>query len=392
MWALKIFGHQHTWMLKILNDESSLLVEAMKLDLSIESTGIPTTLDVASIPRTIFRCVEATPSSEMSYNANDPNQQWQQPVDPNNQQHLQPFNQQATQTSSTPGGGNYQQSQQSYTWTDGNTQGQHHSSQQSWSWQGQTASPAIQPPPALSPPSMLMQGTSHHQLHQQMHQNAMNHSQQALAHHQQAMNMHQSVAMSMSNMSNMTSIVQQTPQPQITYQSMSPQPQPVYQQSILQSSIPQQATTVQHPALLMGSQPQSPLSTTQYQQQQDSQQQTYTGSPTTSSTAVHPQLQYPQSIYQQSQSPQSPSPHAPQQALQQAPHQASQHTPLAQQYSQSPYDGGLSQSQLATQQQPHDHRFSELERQRTQDIENMNHAGAEINKRLRDLELNKTSV
>jgi hypothetical protein len=65
----------------------------------------------------------------MSYNTNDPNQQWQASVDPHNQQQLQPSAQQANPN----GGGNYQQSQQSYAWTDGNTQGQHHSLQQSWS-------------------------------------------------------------------------------------------------------------------------------------------------------------------------------------------------------------------------------------------------------------------
>jgi len=222
---------------------------------------------------------------------------------------------------------------------------------------------------------MLTQGTSHHQLHQQMLQNAMNHSQQALAIHHQAMNMHQRVA---SSMSNVAPIVQQTPQPQITYQSMSPQPQPVYQQNVLQHTS-QQPQVAYQPALLMSSQPQSPLPTTQYQQQQYSQQQTYIGSPPTSPTAVQPQVQSPQIIYQQIQSPQSPQPYAPQQALQQAPQQ----TPLAQQ---------TPQSLQTIQQQPHDTRFSELERQGTQDLENMNRAGAEINKRLRGLELNKTSV
>jgi hypothetical protein len=316
----------------------------------------------------------------MSYNANDPNQQWQAPVNPNNQQQLQSSTQQANPS----GGGNYQQSQQSYTWTDGNTQGQHHSSQQSWSWQGQTATPAIQSPPAFSPPSMIMQSTSHHQLHQQMHQNAMNHSQQALAHHQQAMYMRHNVATAMSNMSQ---VMQQTPQPQITYQGMSPQPQPIYQQNVLQHTSQQHQIAYQ-PELSVGSQLQSPLSTAQYQQQQYSQQQAYHGSPPTSPAASQPQLQYPQSIYQQIQSPQSAHAYAPQQASQQAPQQ----TTHAQQTPQSPYNSGVPQSQQAIQQEPQDHRFSELERQRTQDIENMNRAGAEINKRLRELELNKTSV
>ena len=311
----------------------------------------------------------------MSYNTNNPNQQWQPLVDPNNQQHLQPVNQQAIPSSPAPGGGNYQQSQQSYTWTDGNTQGQHQSLQQSWSWQGQTSPPAIQSPPAFSQPSMLMQGTSHHQLHQQMHQNAMNHSQQALAIHQQAMNMHQSIALSLSNM---TPTMQQTPQPQIAYQSVSPQPQRVYQQSMVQSPLSQQPQ-IAHQS--MGSPLQSPALITP-QQQYSQQQQTYGGSPLTSPMAVQPRLQSPQSIYQQIMSPRSPHPHT----------QASQQTPLARQNLQSPHDGNPPQSQQSIEHHAHDRRFSELERQRTHDIENMNRAGAEINKRLRDLELNKTSV
>ena len=98
--------------------------------------------------------------------------------------------------------------------------------------------------------------------------------------------------------------------------------------------------------------------------------------------ATQHQLQYPQSIYQQTQPLQSP--HI------QIPQQGPQPTPLAQQSFQPQYNSGLQQGQQAIQQQPYqesrDPRFSELERQRNQDIENMNRAGAEINKRLRDLE------
>ncbi|GAB7330561.1 hypothetical protein MBLNU13_g02148t1 [Cladosporium sp. NU13] len=313
----------------------------------------------------------------MSYNTSDPNQQWQPPVDTNNQQKLHSFSQQATLSSPTSGGGSYQQSQRSYTWADGNTQGQHHSSQQSWSWQGQTHTPANQSPPAFSTPSISTQSTFHHQLHQQRLQNAMNHSQQAFAIHQQAMNMHHNMATSISNM---TPIVQQTSQPQIMYQSMSPQPQQVYQQSALQSPLPLQpqvAQQPQQPALLMDSQPQSPMPTT-LQQRYTQHQQTYSGSPLTSPGAVQPQLQYQQSIYQQSiyqqtQLPQSPLPHASQQALQQAAQQAPQQTPLARH---------TPQSQQTIQQLPHDHRF----------FDNMNCAGAEIYRFPRDLELDGTSV
>jgi hypothetical protein len=264
--------------------------------------------------------------AEMSYNANDPNHQWQAPIDPNNQQQLQPFNQQAISSQSFPGGGNYQQNQQSYTWTDGNTQGQHHTSQQSWSWQGQIATPAIQSPPVISPPSMLMQANSHHQLHQQMHQSAMNHAQQALTHHQQAMNMHQNVALAMSNL---TRIMQQTPQTQITYQSMSPQPQPGYQQSLLQHTS-QQPQVAYAPALSMGSQSQSPPATAQ-------QQQAHYSPSSTSPMASQHQLQYPQAIYQQTYPLQSPQPQVAQ--------QTSQPTPLGQQSSQPQYNGGLPQGQ-----------------------------------------------
>jgi hypothetical protein len=97
----------------------------------------------------------------MSYNTTQPHEQWQQqqPIDPNQQQ-LQIIDPQLT-TSIPPlnptsdGGGNYQQTQQSYSWTDGNTQGQHHQSQQSWSWQGQqqiTNPIALQSPMPVLPP------------------------------------------------------------------------------------------------------------------------------------------------------------------------------------------------------------------------------------------------
>jgi hypothetical protein len=164
----------------------------------------------------------------MSYNTNDSNQQWQSPVKPNQQQ-LQTSNQQATSNPSIPGGGNYQQNQQSYSWTDGNTQGQHHSTQQSWSWQGQITTPMIQSPPALPALPMLNQATSHHQLHQQMHQ-------YAIARHQNVMNINQNMHQNMASLvSNMTPMVQQTPlQPQNTYQTVSPQPQIGWQQNVVQ--------------------------------------------------------------------------------------------------------------------------------------------------------------
>jgi hypothetical protein len=165
----------------------------------------------------------------MSYNPNQPFEQWQQqqPIDPN-QQRPQISTPQAT-TSNPPsnptdGGGNYQQIQQSYSWTDGNAQGQHHQSQQSWSWQGhvplqqQDINPvALQCPPPIFPPLLQNDHSAHHLLHQQMHQNAASHFQQAQAHHhQQVTDMHRN--MSTFAMSNVAPVMVQSPQPpQIAY-------------------------------------------------------------------------------------------------------------------------------------------------------------------------------
>jgi hypothetical protein len=318
----------------------------------------------------------------MSYNANDPNQQWQALANPNQQQ-LQTSNQQATTNPSNPGGGNYQQNQQSYSWTDGNTQGQHTSTQQSWSWHGQTTTPMIQSPPALPELPMLNQGASHQQFHQQMHQNAM-------AHHQNAMNtMHQNMA---SMMSNMTPMMQQTPlQPQITYQTVfSPQPEIAWQQNVVQSP-QQQAQIAYQPAQLMSPGVQVPQPANSYQQLPIQQQAQHNPAPT-SPMAVQPQLQYPQSIYQQIQPQQSPSFQAP--AVQSPYPQASQHHPLAQECPQITYIEQPSESQQSVQQRPQRHdqgnRFQDLEKQRKKDLENMNRAGSEIKKRLQELEQSKT--
>jgi hypothetical protein len=319
----------------------------------------------------------------MSYNANDPNQQWQPPVNPNQQQQqVQSFNQQATPNSTTPGGGNYQQNQQSYSWTDGNTQGQHTSTQQSWSWQGQTTTPMIQSPPAFPAMPMLNQGASHQQFHQQMHQNAM-------AHHQNAMNtMHQNMA---SMMSNMTPMMQQTPlQPQITYQTVSPQPQIAWQQNVVQSP-QQQAQIAYQPSQLMSPGVQVPQPANSYQQGQIQQQGLHNPLPI-SPMAAQPQLQYTQNIYQQTQSQQSPSSQAP--TVQNPYPQALQQQPLAQQRPQITYIEQPSQSQQSVQQRPQQpdqgDRFQDLEKQRKKDLENMNRAGSEINKRLQELEQSKT--
>ena len=122
------------------------------------------------------------------------------------------------------GGGNYQQSQQSHSWTDGNTQGQHQQLQQSWSWQGQqqiTNPIALQPPQPLFSP-LLQDNNSHHLLHQQMHQNATSHFQQVQSHHhQQLADIHRNMSnFAMGSVAPMMLQNQPQPQPQIAYQQI----------------------------------------------------------------------------------------------------------------------------------------------------------------------------
>jgi hypothetical protein len=281
----------------------------------------------------------------MSYNLNDPNQQWQPqlPIDSNNQQ-LQP-----TSPPRNPNGGNYQQ-QQTYTWTDGNTQGTHHQSQQSWFCQSQAVAPTtIQSPPVLSPPPMFNQGIS---LHQLMHQNAMNHSQQALAHHQSVMNsVHQNTASLMSNMA--LPIVQQTPlQSKITYQSVSsPPPMISWQQSVVQSPL-QQPQIAYQPV-------QSVVSPPGIGHQQYSHQDTAVAAP---SMGGQPQLHYTQNIYQQIQPHQSPALQhpGPQSSLPRGPQQ--QQHPIVQQRVQTPYHERPPSLQQKIKQTAPEVRFQDLEK------------------------------
>jgi hypothetical protein len=239
---------------------------------------------------------------------------------------------------------------------------------------------------------MLNQAASLHQLHQQMHQNAMAHSQQLFAHHQNAMNMNQNMHQNMASlMSNMTPMVQQTPlQPQITYQTVSsPQPQIAWQQNVVQSP-QQQAQIAYQPAQLMGPEVHSPQPFNNYRQVQAQQQPQSSPTPT-SPMAAQPQLQYPQNIYQQTQSQQSPSFQVP---TVQSPHpQALQQQLLARQRPQITYTEQPSQNQQMLQQraQQSDHgdRFQDLEKQRKKDFEDINRRGSEMNKRLKELEQSK---
>jgi hypothetical protein len=387
----------------------------------------------------------------MSYNPNQHYEQWQQqPIDPNQQQ-LQINTPQPTTSSpaSNPaagGGGNYQQSQQSYSWTDGNTQGQHHQSQQSWSWQGQVpvqqqiASPInLQSPPLAFPPLLLQHDNSaHHLLHQQMHQNATSHFQQVQSlQQQQIADMHRN--MSTFAMGSAAPVILQTQQqPQIAYHQVGSPPlaPPMQVQSISQQSYlpqPQQQAQIEYQPMT----PAVPVHQVQYQNQpmpqgdqfpqqqsqvayqpmspsQSVQQTQYLDTvsqmslpnsqteqqrieellpPTTSTTAVQPQECDQRHIYQHqpatqqytvSQLPQTQ--HAPPQVIQ-SPSEAPPQRMLQSQPSEHP-----SQTALPVSSRPHDHRLMNLERQRRTDVEDTNRAGAEIHKRLQDLEHSRTQA
>jgi hypothetical protein len=327
----------------------------------------------------------------MSYNPNQPFEQWQQqqPVD-SNQQQLQTIDPQAT-TSSPPsnpasgGGENFQQSQQSYSWTDGNTQGQHHQSQQSWSWQGhapvqqQAINPiavALQSPPPTFPP--LLQN-DHHLLHQQMHQNATSHFQQVQAHHhQQVADMHRN--MSTFAMASVAPMMVQSPQqPPIAYQQFaSPQPIQAQSTSQQQSYFPHQQQQAQIKYQHMS--PVSPVQQVQYQNQPMPQQnfvphQQQKAQIEYQSTPPLLPVQY-QDIARQEDLPMSP-PHQ-QRTQGSLPPPASNMTVQPQ--------GHSSQTILPVASRSSDHRLVSLEKQRRVDVENTNRAGARINKRLRDLE------
>ena len=226
----------------------------------------------------------------------------------------------------TGGGGNYQQSQQSYSWIDGNTQDQHHRSQQSWSWQGQvqaqTVSPVdLQSPPPVLPP-LLQDLDSHHLLHQQMHQNATRHFQQVQALQQQQ------IAGMQRNMSgfalgSVTPMMMQTQQQQQV-------------QGLLAPAIP--TATVQ------------PL---EHGQQYRLQKQPDTASQQAQNTP---------------QGSQPPSEASTQRLLQPRPNEQ------------------LSQTAIPASDSPRDDRLANLEKQRKADVENTNRVGAEISRRIRDLE------
>jgi hypothetical protein len=384
----------------------------------------------------------------MSFNPNQPYEQWQQqqqPADPNQQQ-LQLNTPQTTTASpaSNPaagGGGNYQQS---HSWTDGNTQGQHHQSQQSWSWQGQVpvqqqiTSPIVIQPPTPAFPPLLQVHSSHHLLHQQMHQNATSHFQQVQnLQQQQIADMHRN--MSTFAMGSAAPVILQTQQqPQIAYHQVGSPPltPPMQVQSISQQSYlpqPQQQAQIEYQPMT----PAVPVHQVQYQNQpmpqgdqfpqqqsqvayqpmspsQSVQQTQYLDTvsqmslpnsqteqqrieellpPTTSTTAVQPQECDQRHIYQHqpatqqytvSQLPQTQ--HAPPQVIQ-SPSEAPPQRMLQSQPSEHP-----SQTALPVSSRPHDHRLMNLERQRRTDVEDTNRAGAEIHKRLQDLEHSRTQA
>jgi hypothetical protein len=380
----------------------------------------------------------------MSYNPNQPYEQWQQqqqPIDPNQQQ-LQIIDPQAITPSplSNPagGGGNYQKSQQSYSWTDGNTQGQHQQSQQSWSWQGQQqiANPgALQsPPPVFSP--LLQDNNSHHLLHQQIHQNATSHLHQLQSqHHQQFADVHRN--MSTFTMSSVDPIIlQNQQQPQMGYQQVASPPPPLMQvQSISQSYFPQQQQQAQIEYQPMS--PDVPMQQVQHQNQpmpqgshlpQQQAQVAYLPMPTlppvqqvqyqesvrqenlpmapheqrnpgllppaTSRMTLQPQEHHQQGPYQQrpttqqyaiSQLPQSQQKTPPK--VLQSPSETRTQRLLQPQPSEQP-----SQTTLPVASRPNDHRLMSLEKQRKVDVENTNRAGAEINKRLRGLERSRNQA
>jgi hypothetical protein len=332
----------------------------------------------------------------MSYNPSQPFEQWQQqqqqPID-SNQQQLQTIDPQATTSrhpsNLTDGGGNYQQRQQSYSWTDGNAQGQHHQSQQRWSWQGHVPvqqqlvinpiAIALQSPPPIFPP--LLQN-DHHLLHQQMHQNATSHFQQVQAHHhQQVADMHRS--MSTFAMASVAPAVVQSPQqPQIAYQQVA-SPPPIQVQSMSQQGyFPHQQQQTQIEYQHMSSV--SPVQQVQYQNQpmpqgshfpQEQAQITY---PSMSPPAPVQRVQYHQEGVRHEGLQQLPPP--PQQ------HRVQELLPPATSTTTAQPQGHSSQTTLPVASGPSDHRVVNLEKRRKVDVENSNRAGARINKRLRDLE------
>lgn len=307
----------------------------------------------------------------------DPNQPWPQPDQQQVQQQQQLLHQQGVPNQSTPAG-NYQQSQQSYNWVDGNTQVQHQQSQQSWSWQSQsvTQTPMMlqTPQPPAIPGQLQLQDIYHQHLHQQLHQSA-------LAHHQQVMNMHQNMAMSMSS----PAPVIQPPQQhmQISYQAVtspvSQQPQILYQ-----SNAPQQQPQVDYQTPTVPTPVPVQLPDNVYQQYQQ-QPQAIVAPP------MQP-LQQPQMIgHQPVQEPQalghiSELPPVQTSALQiNRPDAHSHQQPQCLQIEPTP-------SRVADNRPSGENfgnRFKALERRREEDINAMNREGASVNKRIQTLEQSK---
>jgi hypothetical protein len=413
-----------------------------------KTTSPPSTIPQLPNPLSLTSNLLRKTKFTMSYNPNQPYDQWQQqqPTDPNQQQSQlntpQPTTSSSASNPAADGGGNYQQSQQSYSWTDGNTQGQHHQSQQSLLWQGQvpvqqqiTSPIAIQSPTPAFPP-LLQDHNSHHLLHQQMHQNATSHFQQVQAlQRQQIADMHRN--MSSFAMGGAPPLMLQTQQqPQTSYQQVaSPPPmqtQSIPQQSYLLQPQPQQAQIEYQPTTPAAPvqhvqyqnqpmptssyfppqqarivyQPMTPLPPVQQTHYQDTVSQNILPNsqpgqqrieellpPATSTTTVQPQDYDQRHIYQQE-------PTTQQYAASQPPQTQRVPPPVLQSPSEVPTQRVLqsqpnehaSQTARPVSSWPNDHRIMNLERQRRTDVEDTNRAGAAIHKRLRDLEHSRTQA
>jgi hypothetical protein len=158
-------------------------------------------------------------------------------------------------------------------------------------------------------------------------------------------------------------------QAQITYQPMSPLPQvqqTQYQDAVSQKGLPKSQSEQQRIEELLP----PAIFTTAVQPQESDQRHIYQHHPATQGYAV-PQLPHTQ--------------RAPPQVLQTPPEAPTQRV-LRYQPHEEP-------SQTARQSsRPNDHRIMNLERQRRTDVEDTNRAGAEIHKRLRDLEQSRVQA
>lgn len=231
-----------------------------------------------------------------------------------------------------------------------------------------------------------MQDTSHQELHQQLHQSALNHHQQALSHHQQVIDMHRNMGTGMGmgmGMTSMAPVMQQPQQPQqpmqIPYQAVSSpvpqQPQILYQNNTAQQNYQQPQIAYQTPPVPATTQP-----TQQYQLPQP------IAAPLTR-LPDRPQLmgeQHVQVPHQQEHMLQLPPVHNSAPQIERANPNAQQQ-PRLREIEQAPDNLAYDR----TNREDYDDRFKALERKRAEDIKTMNREGAAISKRLQDLERTK---